>query len=62
MYIGNGEVKQWVHLYLIMTLLGIYDNEDIFDQDEHIRIFTTVFFVCIKKLKTYVSYLELHNI
>lgn len=51
-YIGNIEeetIKQWIHLYLIVTLLGIYGNEDIFDQDEdeHIRIFT-VFFICVK--------------
>lgn len=49
-------------MYLVITLLGIYVNKDIFDQDENVRIFTTVLFICIKKLKTYVSYLELHNI
>lgn len=35
----------------ISTLLGIYGNEDMFDKDEHTRVFTTVLCVSVKKLK-----------
>lgn len=59
---SNGEeesIKQWVHWYPVITLLGIHGNEDKFDKDEHIRIFAMVLFISIKRL---VHYLESCNI
>lgn len=51
---SNGEeesIKQRVQWHTVITLLGIYGNEDKFDKDEHIRIFTMVLFISVKKLK-----------